>query len=79
MKDKKIDKVKRLFAVGDLKGTLRIVKTFPFGFTREEKRVIEIAYESLIGREAFYQRLSIDTAAMIAQSREIVTTKYMLS
>jgi hypothetical protein len=78
MKDKKLDKAKRLFAAGDLKGALGIIKTFPFGFSREEKRVIEIAYESLIGREAFYQRLGIDTSAMITQSREIINLKYSL-
>jgi hypothetical protein len=78
MKEQKIDKIKRLFAAGDLKGTLGIVKTFPFGFTREEKRVIEIAYESLIGRAGFYQGLGIDTVAMIVQSKEIISIKYSL-
>jgi hypothetical protein len=72
MKEKKADRVRRLFADGDLKGALGIVKTFPFGFTRAEKRAIEIAYESLTGGDTFYQRLGIDTAAMIAQSREII-------
>lgn len=76
MKEKKSEKAKRLFLAGDIKGALGVIKTFPFGFTREEKRVIEIAYESLIGRDAFYQRLGIDTAAMIAQSKEIIAEKY---
>jgi len=77
MKEKKADKAKRLFMAGDLKGTLGICKTFHFGFTREEKRAIEIAYESLIGHEGFYQRLGIDTAAMITQSKEIINIKYI--
>jgi hypothetical protein len=77
MKEIKADKARRLFAVGDLKGALGIYKGFPFGFTKEEKRAIEIAYESLIGREAFYQRLGIDTAAMIAQSKEIINLKHI--
>jgi hypothetical protein len=77
MKEKKADKAKRLFTAGDLKGALGIYKTFPFGFTREEKRAIEIAYESLIGREVFYRGLGIDTAAMITQSREIINLKYI--
>jgi hypothetical protein len=76
MKEKKSAKVKRLLAEGDLKGALGIIKTFPFGFTSEEKRVIEIAYESLIGRDAFYQRLGVDTTEMIARSKEIISLRY---
>jgi len=76
MKEKKTEKARRLFAAGDLKGALSIYKTFPFGFTRDEKRAIEIAYESLIGRADFYQRLGIDTSAMIIQSKEIINLKY---
>ncbi|MDR0385386.1 MAG: hypothetical protein LBH60_04855 [Prevotellaceae bacterium] len=75
-REKKIDKAKRLFTAGNLKGALGIIKTFPFGCTREEKRVIEIAYESLIGRDAFYQRLGMDTAEMISKSKEIIKEKY---
>jgi len=77
MKEKKSDKAKRLFLSGDFKGALGIYKTFPFGFTKEEKRTIEIAYESLIGRADFYQRLDIDTNAMIAQSEKIINLKYI--
>lgn len=69
------DTARRLFSAGDLKEALAIVKTFKFGFTVEEKRVIEIAYESLIGGDAFYKQLKIDTAAMIAQSKEIIELK----
>ncbi|MCL1933034.1 MAG: hypothetical protein FWF53_04370 [Candidatus Azobacteroides sp.] len=67
MKEKKSDKAKRLLIAEDLKGALGIYKTFPLGFTKEEKRAIEIAYESLIGRAGFYQRLGIDTTAIITQ------------
>lgn len=77
MKDKKLDKVKRLFAAGNLKGALGIIKTFPFGFTSEEKRVIEIAHESLIGRANFYKQLGIDTDAMINTAKEVITNKYI--
>jgi len=78
MKTKKANRAKKLFAAGDLKRALGIYKTFPFGFTREEKRAIEIAYESLIGREGFYRRLGIDTSAMIAQSKDIIYSKYFI-
>jgi hypothetical protein len=78
MKEKKAEKARRLFAAGDLKGALGIYKNFPFGFTKDEKRAIEIAYESLIGRDSFYKRIGIDTAAMIAQSQEIISIKYLL-
>ncbi len=77
MKEKKSEKAKRLFLTGDIKGALSIYKTFPFGFTKEEKRTIEIAHESLSGQENFYQRLGINTAEMISQSKEIITAKYI--
>jgi len=77
MQEKKSEKAKRLFHTGDLKGALSIYKTFPFGFTKEEKRTIEIAHESLSGRESFYQSLGVNTAEMIDRSKEIITEKYI--
>lgn len=77
MRENKSDKAKRLFLAGDLKGALGIYKSFPFGFTKEEKRTIEIAHESLAGNDTFYKSLGINTAKMVSQSKEIITNKYI--
>lgn len=77
MKEKKSDKAKRLFLAGDIKGALGIYKSFPYGFTKEEKRAIEIAHESLAGNENFYRSIGINTAEMINRSKEIIINKYI--
>lgn len=77
MKEYKSEKAKRLFLAGDIKGALCIYKSFPFGFTKDERRAIEIAHESLAGREAFYQSIGINTDEMISKSKDIITKKYI--
>jgi len=67
------------FISGNISASLKIFKTFKMGFTREEQRTIQIASESLAGKSKFYQQLGIDTAEMVAQSKEIIKSKYKLS
>lgn len=45
---------------GDLKGALKIFRTFRIGFTSAERRVIEIASETLNGYGRIYNQLGID-------------------
>nr|DAQ43019.1 MAG TPA: hypothetical protein [Caudoviricetes sp.] len=73
----KVDKVKSLLAEGAFQKALAIVKTFRIGFTKDEKRSIEIAYESLLGRDKFYQSIGIDTNKEIEKARQIITDKYL--
>lgn len=56
---------------GELKQALRIFKTFRKSLDAEERRTVEIAYESLTGKEAFYRSLGINTAI------EIITAKHL--
>ena len=56
----KTSKAVELFRSGKVKEALRIFSTFRIGFSWEEKRAIEIAYESMTGKEAFYRSLGID-------------------
>ena len=67
----KVDKVKSLLAVGAFQKALTIVKTFRIGFSKEEKRSIEIAYEVLTGNERFYQALGIDTEKEIRNAHKM--------
>lgn len=62
---------------GDLKGALSIFSTFKYDFTRDERRTMRIAYESLCGHGAFYQSLGIDASQMIVDAANILSAKYL--
>lgn len=64
---------------GDLKGALSIFSTFKYDFTRDERRIMRIAYESLCGHGAFYQSLGIDASQMMADAAAILYYKYLNS
>lgn len=73
----KVDKVKSLLAKGAFQKALAIVRTFRVGFTKDEKRSIEIAYDSFLGRDKFYQSIGIDTNKEIEKSRQLLSDKYL--
>lgn len=52
--------VRNLVANGMYADALSIVKSFRIGFTRDEKRTIQIAHECLGGFSRFYMDLGID-------------------
>lgn len=62
---------------GDLKGALSIFSTFKYDFTRDERRTIQIAYESLCGHGAFYHSLGIDASQMIVNATVLLNSKYL--
>lgn len=72
----KTEKVKILLEAGKFKEALSIIKVFRFGFTKEEKRSIEIAHEVLTGNERFYQSLNIDTEKEIRNAHKILIDKF---
>lgn len=73
----KTEKAVSLFRSGCLKEALTIFRTFRIGFTKEERRTLQIAYESLTGNKSFYQQIGIDTDSMISKSVEIIAEKYL--
>ena len=73
----KTEKAINLFESGCLKEALSIFRTFRIGFTKEERRTLQIASESLAGNENFYQQIGIDTDSMISKSVEIIPEKYL--
>ena len=73
----KTNKAISLLRCGDFKAALAIFSTFRIGFTKEERRTLQIASESLAGNENFYQQIGIDTDSMISKSVEIITEKYL--
>lgn len=52
---------------GDLRKALAIIKTFRIGFTKEQKRSVQIAYECITGNGRFYEQLGYDTATLIRE------------
>ena len=66
-----------MLRAGNLKEALSIFRTFRIGFTKEERRTLQIASESLSGNSLFYQQLGIDTDKEIEKSRSILTSKYL--
>lgn len=72
----KTSKAVDLFKQGFMKEALSIFKTFRIGFTKEEKRTLEIASDCLNGRSSFYKQLGIDVDIEIAKSKAIILSKY---
>lgn len=64
---------------GDLKGALSIFSTFKYDFTKEERRTIQIAYETLCGHGAFYMSLGIDSNETTEKAQQLLSHKYLNS
>ncbi len=74
----KTEEAKALLKAGKFKEALSIIKTFRFGFTKEDKRSIEIAYECLCGHDQFYSSIGIDTDKEIERCYRLIVDKYLL-
>lgn len=73
----KTSKAVSLFRSGRLKEALSIFRAFRTGFTKEERRTLQIASESLSGNSSFYRQIGIDTNNEIERSKELITNKYL--
>ena len=62
---------------GECSFQISIFSTFKYDFTRDERRTMRIAYESLCGHGAFYQSLGIDASQMIVDAVTILNAKYL--
>jgi len=74
----KTAKAIELFQSGEQEKALRIFRTFKIGFTKEEKRTLEIAQESMSGNESFYKSIQLDTATIRQQAIQLIKSKYNL-
>ena len=66
------------YKAGDLKGALSIFTTFRMEFSKDEKRAIQIANETLSGHGRFYESLGINTCKMIESAKLAINRKYKL-
>lgn len=61
---------------GDYARCLSIVRGFRMGFSKEERRIIEIACDVLHEHGVFYAQLGYDTSAITGKAIEILNDKY---
>lgn len=73
----KTSKAVSLFRSGHMKEALSIFRTFRIGFSKDERRTLQIASESLSGNASFYNQIGIDTQMEIEKSKELLTKKYL--
>lgn len=66
-----------LLRAGDVKEALKIFKTFRLGWSKEEKRTIDIACECLCGNDSFYSSLGVDCCKVVDEAVAIVRSKYL--
>lgn len=74
----KTEKAVDLFKLGNVVEALGIFKTFRIGFSADERRTIQIAHESMTGKESFYKSIKIDTEAIKTQALQLIKSKYNL-
>ena len=72
----KTQKAIELYRNGCVKEALSIFRTFKIGFTKEQRRVLQIASECLAGNSLFYSNIGIDTSKCIEDSKSIINNKY---
>ena len=77
MKQKKTEKVISLLRGCDYVGALSIAKTFRLGFTKEQRRTLQIASEVLGGNASFYRQLGIDTEKMVTDAKKLLNDTYL--
>ena len=77
MAETKTQKAVCLLKAGNLKGALKIFRTFRVGFSSDEKRTIGIACECLCGNDGFYSSLGVDCCKMVDEAVAIVRSKYL--
>ena len=72
----KTERAISLLREGRFPEALSVIAKFRMGFTKDEKRTIEIANEVLNGHGKIYRSIGIDTESIISKAREIIREKY---
>lgn len=67
-----------LYQQGKIKASMALFSRFKIGFTSEQRRVLQIAYECTGDErnEAFYESIGVDVGSMTSQAHRIIKTKY---
>jgi len=72
----KTSKALALFEKGCIRESLMIFRNFKIGFSKNERRTLQIACECMSGNAAFYNSLGIDTRRVINEAKCIIKKKY---
>lgn len=72
---KKQEKAVLLLKQGRFEKAISIIAKFRLGFSREEKRIIEIAHECLSGHSSLYEAIGIDAEKYISKAKGIIERK----
>lgn len=62
------------FSHGMIKEVFAILKTFRREISKEDNRIVEIAYECMTGKDSFYNQIGIDTSIIKKQAIEVLTS-----
>ncbi len=73
----KTQKACSLLRRGDVKEALKIFRTFRLGWSKDEKRKIDIACECLCGKSDFYSSLGIDCRQAVDEAVNVLKEKYL--
>ena len=74
----KTSKAVELFRNGKVCEALKIFKTFKIGFSKTERRAIQISYESMTGNETFYRNIGIDVDEEYRVAVVAINKKYIV-
>lgn len=75
--ESKTQKACSLLRSGDVKESLKIFRTFRIGWSKEEKRIIDIASDCLCGMSDFYASLGIDCQNVVNKAVKVLRKKYL--
>lgn len=79
MSETKTEKVIRLVRSGEWKKALSILRTFRLGFTKEQKRIIEIASDVMNGYGNLYRGIGVDTDRILEECKAMILKRYHLA
>lgn len=73
----KKEKAVQLYNQGKIKEALRIFSKFRYDITKEENRLLTIAYECLTGKDSFYISIGIIPNDTIDEAKKIIRNKFI--
>ncbi len=79
MSETKTEKVIRLVRSGEWKKALSILRTFRLGFTKEQKRIIEVASDVMNGYGNLYRGIGVDTDRILEDCKAMILKRYHLA
>lgn len=79
MSETKTEKVIRLVGSGEWKKALSILRTFRLGFTKEQKRIIEVASDVMNGYGNLYRGIGVDTDRILEECKAMILKRYHLA